>query len=226
MTTQLPPYVEGDTVPLRASVYADDGVTLVTPTSCTGTVWDESGASVATGAGTVALGVAQYNWTSGVTAGNYRAVLAVTIAAGVVQSEEFYVTIIDRPPAFTTDPGTDLGWVRMMLGDDVKGAGLYPDGRNISDAQLAALLADEGTKGRTLAAALELLANVWAGQADEIDIGPRRERIMGVSKRYADRAALARKQYGGASGSSGAVSVTLNRADGFAANADEEEYAA
>lgn len=226
MTTQLPSYVEGDSVPFRVSVYAEDGVTPATPSSAAGTVWDEAGTQIATGAGAVGAGYAKYNWTSGVTAGNYRAVLTVTISAGVVQSEEFYVTIIDRPPAFTTDPGTDLGWVRMMLGDDVKGVGLYPDGRNISDAQFAALLADEGTKGRTLAAALELLANVWAGQADEIDIGPRRERIMGVSKRYADRAALARKQYGGASGSSGAVSVTLNRADGFAANADEEEYTA
>lgn len=219
MTIQLDPHHTGDSVLFRVKVYDVDGVTLATPASCTCTVWNEAGtAQVTDQAGTTGSGYAQYNWAGTATAGNYRAVLTVTLSAGVIQSEEFYVAVEAEPPAFTTDLDDDIGQLRLELGDDVSGSGVKPDGSNFTDAQLQAFLDREGSVMRALAAACENLARRWSLVAN-ITVGPRSEQLGQIAGQWSKRGEELRDQYGGAA-ISGAFAVMPARVDGYSDAAD------
>jgi hypothetical protein len=124
--------------------------------------------------------------------------------------------------SFTYDLATDIGKVRLNLGDKTSGAGPNPDGSNISDEEITALLAQEYdassaliTVQRAVAAACEMLANAWASVASSVSVGARSEANQ-QSVNYAARAEKIRVQYGnGARGFSSA----FTRNDGFALNA-------
>lgn len=222
MTTNLQPHSINDSVLFRTSVYDNDGVTLVTPLSCVCSVWDSADAVVVNGsAGTVGAGYAQYNWAGAADAGTYRAVLTVTIAAGVVQSEEYFVTLSDKPPAFTTDVDTEIGEVRMELGDDTQGDGVRPDGANLTDAQVQKLLDREGSVMLAVAAACELLARQWTRVAT-ISVGPRSEQLGAVAAQWQARADKLRAQYGGA-GAAG-FSIGTRRTDAYSDAVPGSEY--
>ena len=119
--------------------------------------------------------------------------------------------------SFSYDVATTVGKVRMWLGDTVSGSGPKPDGTNLSDEEIAALLEQENNHiGRTVAACCEMLANAWASVAT-IRIGPRSEDFGAVSEGWARRARQLRAQYGGAAM---VFSTSLNRNDGYAAAAE------
>ncbi len=101
MTTQLSEIFVSDSQLFKTSVYDVDGVTAVTPTSCVCTIWnkDTGTAIVTNAAGTVGEGYAQYNWSGSSTAGNYEAILTVSISTGVVKSESFLLSVLAKPSA-------------------------------------------------------------------------------------------------------------------------------
>lgn len=225
MTTQLEPRTVGDSVLFRVKTYDTDGVTLITPVSATCSVYGPDGdtAVVTDAAGTTGSGYAQYPWTGAATAGLYRAVLNVVLSAGFDQSEEFFVSLIAKPPPFTTDLDTDIGAVRMELGDDTQGAGVLPNDANLSDAQIQKLMGREGSVMRAVAAACELLARRWANVAD-MTLGPHTERLSQVAEQWEKRAAALRAQYGG--DGAGAFAIGTVRSDGYSDNAGSaSEYA-
>ena len=219
MTTLLDPIAINDTQLFKVSVYETDGVTEATPLSCVCSVWeaDADTAVITAQAGTVGAGYAQYNWPGTSTPGNYEATLTVTIASGVVKSERFRVTVGDKPPEFTNDTDSDIGQVRLELGDDVDGDGVRPNGSNFTDAQLQVWLDREGSVMCAAAAACEALARQWARVAN-IAVGQRKEDLGAVSDQWAKQAERLREQYGG--GGSGGFSIGMVRADGYAEEAE------
>jgi len=223
MTTNLLPHSINDSVLFRTAVYDTDGVTLVTPLSCVCSVWDaDDTAVVGAAAGVTGAGYAQYNWAGSATPGVYRAVLTVTIASGVVQSEEYLVVLNDKPPAFTTDLETEIGEVRMELGDDVQGEGVRPDGANLTDTQIQKLLDREGSVMLAVAAACELLARQWSRVAN-ITVGPRSEQLGNVAAEWQKRAEKLRAQHGGAG--AGGFSIQAGRVDAYSDAVPGSEYA-
>lgn len=122
---------------------------------------------------------------------------------------------------FTYDLSTDIGACRLELGDTVSGSGVKPDGTNLTDEEVQALLTREGSVMRACAAACELLSRHWARVAN-ISVGSRREDFGAVSEQWAQQAKTLREQYGGASGSVTAFSVGVKRNDGYATAAGTE----
>lgn len=118
--------------------------------------------------------------------------------------------------SFTYDLATDIGKVRLYLGDITSGAGPRPDGTNFSDEEITLLLEQEGDSVmRTVAACCEILANAWASVASDIAVGSRRESNQQATL-FANRAEKLRAQHGGA------VTVFVSgfkRNDGYALNA-------
>ena len=114
--------------------------------------------------------------------------------------------------AFTYDTATDIGKLRLEIGDTTYSEGVKPDGTNFSDAELQVWLTREGDVNRATAAACEALARMWARVAD-ISIGPRKESLGTVSKRWAEEAKHLREQYGGAGEE--CYSIGGLRVDGF-----------
>ena len=100
--------------------------------------------------------------------------------------------------AFTFDPTlvTELSQLRAEIGDDVLNAGVLPDGANIPDATLLALLASEGSVGLAAARIAEMLSRKWARTASSISIGSRSE-SYGQSERWLAIALSLRQRYGG-----------------------------
>lgn len=96
---------------------------------------------------------------------------------------------------FTYDVSSDIGNVRLEVGDTCEGKGPMPNGGNFSDEEIEALLVREGNTGRVTAAALEILATRWASYVD-ITVGPHSERQSQASSAFAARAAALRKQHG------------------------------
>lgn len=114
--------------------------------------------------------------------------------------------------AFTYDLTTNVGKVRLNLGDKVEGSGPWPNGGNFSDAEVEQILTQEDNEVmRAVAACCEILANAWAGVAS-IAVGPRREELNHVSEMYRQRAQDLRTQYGGGDVT---FSVPLDREDGY-----------
>ncbi|HSV86946.1 MAG TPA: hypothetical protein VLH85_10250 [Levilinea sp.] len=90
-----------------------------------------------------------------------------------------------------------ISLVRLEIGDTTLGAGVRPDGSNLSDEEIGIWLAREGDDIlRSTAAACEALSRQWANVAN-ITLGPRKEELGKVSDNYARRAEQLREQSGG-----------------------------
>jgi len=218
MTTILDPIFASDSQLFKVSVYDVDGVTALTPTSCACVVYNADTDAVvqASAAGTVGAGYAQYNWAGTATAGNYEAVLSVVISATVTKTEHFRVEVRAKPPEFTTLLTTDIGKVRLELGDRVEGAGVKPDGANLTDEEIQVWIDREGSVMTAAAAACEVLARMWSTVAN-LSLGPRSESLGDVAKAWQARGKELREQYGGAGAGMG-FAIAASRNDGYAAN--------
>ena len=116
--------------------------------------------------------------------------------------------------AFTYDLNSEIGLIRLELGDITAGAGVRPDGSNINDDELQVWLKREGSIMRAVAAACESLARMWANMVD-LSVGPRSESYSQAAKSWLELAKQLRKQYGDTPGldqtDSGAFSVGFIR---------------
>lgn len=102
--------------------------------------------------------------------------------------------------AFSYDLTTDVGKLRLEIGDTTTGVGVRPDGTNFTDAELGYFLGQEGAVvGRAAARACEVLARSFAGLVD-LSVGPRKESLSQAAKAYAERAVELRRQFGGSAG--------------------------
>lgn len=116
---------------------------------------------------------------------------------------------------FTYDVTTDIGLIRFHVGDVTEGSGVRANGTNFSDEELTVLLGKEDNDWRRVVAALcEILTTDWARVAD-ITVGPRKENLSSVSKRYDALAQRLRRDYGGGSNSSTAFTAGFVRDDGY-----------
>lgn len=122
---------------------------------------------------------------------------------------------------FSYDIATQVGQVRLEIGDSTYGTGILPDGTNLSDEEIQFYLTREGGVGAAVAGVCEMLSIRFSNLAD-IAIGPRRESMSQIAKAYSDRAKALRIQYGGSTGR--AFSTSPVRTDGFADAAAAEEY--
>lgn len=202
MTTILDAAFVGNSVPFYVKTYAVDGVTAATPTDTKCSVWPASDPTtpvVDNQDGSEGSGFAQYVWqTVGVDPGVYKAVLTVTLPGSVVQAEEFVVTLLAKPESFTTSLSTDIGKLRMLLGDQILGAGVRPSRVNFSDDELQFFLDEEGAHlYRAQAAACEALATIWAPVAN-LSLGGRSEQRGTIAEQWAKRAKALRESYGSA----------------------------
>jgi hypothetical protein len=113
--------------------------------------------------------------------------------------------------AWTYNVATDIGKVRLELGDDVNAAGVRPDGSNFSDEEIQVYLSREGSVMGAVAGLCEALATQYAW-VTTIAVGPRRENLSDVAAMYRTRARDLREIYGGAYG---AYAVGVIRTDGY-----------
>lgn len=97
--------------------------------------------------------------------------------------------------AFSYDVTTDIGQIRLELGDTTPGAGVRPDGSNFSNEELQVWLTREGSVMCAVAAACEALARQWSS-VTTISVGPKSETLSLISKAWADRATELRGLYG------------------------------
>ncbi len=122
---------------------------------------------------------------------------------------------------FTYDLTSDIGQVRLLIGDTVLNAGVKPDSDNYSDEELQVFLdRNDGIVNIAASESLENLARMWAVEPD-IKMGPVSEKRGDVSKSLLKQAEKLRQQSGG---DSTAFSVGFNRDDGFAAADEGQEY--
>ena len=115
--------------------------------------------------------------------------------------------------SFSYDTTTDIGKVRFAIGDVTSGAGIKPDGTNLSDEEIQLLVTREGSWGAAAAACCETLA-VWYARVVTIAVGPRREDLGAIRQAYTDLAARLRLQYGGGGVAHG-FSAGVVRVDGY-----------
>ena len=94
--------------------------------------------------------------------------------------------------AFTYSLSTDLGKVRLAIGDTVSGSGPRPSGANYSDAEinvfLRPVIAAGYAYGRAVAQLFRLLAGEWAGKAS-VSIGDYSVQYAAVADNYRKAAA-------------------------------------
>lgn len=114
--------------------------------------------------------------------------------------------------SFTYDLTTDIGQIRLEIGDTEEGQGVKPDGSNFSDEELQVILDREGGVMAAVAGVCEVLATQYARLVDT-SVGPRREALGSIAQQYAARAAQLRKQYGGAG--MAMMSAAVVRVDGY-----------
>lgn len=111
--------------------------------------------------------------------------------------------------------------LRLEIGDTTLNQGVKPDETNFADAELQIFLTRAGNDIEHAAAlACDVLANTWARLAD-IEIGPRRENLSQVAKRYEARSKAYRDRLGI---SSAAFSGGMVRADGYEEYDTDQEY--
>lgn len=125
--------------------------------------------------------------------------------------------------SITTDLTTNIGKVRLEIGDNDSGngRGVKPDGTNLTDEQVQYFLDVEGTVGRATAHACEALARAWTKMANSTRSN-RRDEWADVAKGWREMAAGLRLQFGGGI-PLGAMSAPFVRVDGYSAHAGELE---
>lgn len=122
--------------------------------------------------------------------------------------------------SFSYDPDTDIGVIRLELGDTTIGTGVKPDSGNLSNEELQVWLDREGDVMRAVAAACEALARMWSGVAD-VSIGPRSESLGRVADQWRNRAQELRKTHG--YGDEAATANTYSIVGGFGRDFVEAE---
>lgn len=117
-----------------------------------------------------------------------------------------------------TSSGTSLlvSKVRMHLGDNVLDEGVLPSGSNLEDEEIEALLTEYSDDvGQTVGACCAMLARRWANAAD-ISVGPRRENLSQISKRWAEMGDKLNPSHA-------SFSIGAQRSDGYADYADDDD---
>ena len=123
--------------------------------------------------------------------------------------------------AFTYDVTSDLGKVRLEIGDRVSGKGVRPDNSNFSDEEITEMLTVLSNDVQATAARLlAVLSREWALVSD-ITLGPRREKFSDVSKQYA---ALSKELLANVGGGVMSVTVGFIRDDEYAYRAQWTQY--
>jgi hypothetical protein len=112
--------------------------------------------------------------------------------------------------AFTYDITTDVGKLRLAIGDTLLLQGPRPSRANYSDAEIQYFLDTEASIGRASVMAFDSLAAEWSSFTN-ITLGPRREEFAKIAEAYSKRADKARTQFGGGS----SFSVGWERQDGY-----------
>lgn len=102
---------------------------------------------------------------------------------------------------------TNVGKVRLELGDTVDGAGVLPGGANLQNEEIQVLLDRETSVLAASAAACELLSRAWAKVSSSLTTGPISESFT-QSKQWADSAVVLRARVRSAAGG-GFASVKL-----------------
>ena len=120
---------------------------------------------------------------------------------------------------WTYDIDTNVGKVRLQIGDDTEDSGVRPDGSNFSDEELQTFLDREGSVMRATAGLCETLALQYARMAD-LRVGPRSESLSQIGKGYERRAGLLRQMYGGGAR---AFSVGVIKQDGYSDDVASDE---
>ena len=112
----------------------------------------------------------------------------------------------------TTDLDTPIGQVRFKLGDDIEGKGVLPEGANLHDDQITALLVEEsGVVMRAVAAAAALVARRWA-MACSTAAGPLKSEFQQIYAQWQQQATLLAAAHGQAGASaSGVTTVRVER---------------
>lgn len=108
--------------------------------------------------------------------------------------------------------------VRLEIGDELEGAGVRPDERNLSDEEIAVwLAAEDDVPLRAAAAACEALSRIWARVAN-LTVGQRKEDLAAVAAAWAARGKELRGQVGGGGGDGGTFGFSSGwtRDDGYA----------
>ncbi len=108
--------------------------------------------------------------------------------------------------------------VRLEIGDTVSGAGVLPDGSNLSDEEITVYLTQTGNDvALTVSALAGVLARRWATLAD-VTVGPRSEKLSQVAQAWERQAATL------AGGEAyGAFVMMPTRVDGYSAQATAQE---
>lgn len=97
---------------------------------------------------------------------------------------------------FTYTLTTDIGKLRLKLGDHTSGAGLRPDGTNFTDEELQVWLTEGGSVDFALLLACETLAREWSSSAD-LGVGSVRESASQVAAAWTERADAQRRRLAG-----------------------------
>lgn len=113
--------------------------------------------------------------------------------------------------SFTYDTATDIGKIRLELGDVTANSGVKPTRANFTDEELQIFLDREGTAMRAVAGACEALARWWSIIANTT-VGSRSEQLGEVAKRWAEQAKELRAQHGG---SAVVCTAGVIRVDGY-----------
>lgn len=109
--------------------------------------------------------------------------------------------------------------VRLEIGDTVSGAGVLPDGSNLSDEEITVYLVQAGNNdvALTVSALAGVLARRWATLAD-VTVGPRSEKLSQVAQAWERQAATL------AGGDAyGSFAMMPTRVDGYSAQATSSE---
>jgi len=125
---------------------------------------------------------------------------------------------------YVGDLSTDRDRVRFHLQDTVEDSGPRPGDKNFTDAEIDGLVDAEGTWQRAVAAALEALAVGWGKYAD-LSVGPRKESLSQIAKRYQEQAESWREAYGRETMRRAYVAGQI-RVDGYSDDVTSDDVAA
>jgi hypothetical protein len=110
--------------------------------------------------------------------------------------------------AFTYNLDTDLGEVRLEIGDNrADPAGILPEGQNLSDKEIQHFLDAEGSDiWKAVARCFDVASAAWSAYPTELRLGPESQKIS-AAEYFAAKAVHARSQGGKPS------SVPLSKVD-------------
>lgn len=130
--------------------------------------------------------------------------------------------------SFTYDLSSDVGIVRLRLGDTTSGSGIRSSGGNFSDEEIQAALSLEGSAGRAAAFLAESLAAEWASMSD-ISVPGRTESFGQIADKWRALAKDLRARYGtndeddAEAANARGFSISLRRDNGYP-DEDSSEY--